>query len=78
MKLSSGKRIGQSGGELATAALLSLFLHATLFAGALFYLRGVPLKHVPLFYEVQLVGLPADTSVTPPTAPSASQPALPR
>ncbi len=77
MKLSSGKRIGQSGGELATASLFSFFLHAILFSAALFYLQGMPKKQIPLFYEVKLVG-PQAAQTEVPQAPSVSQPAPPK
>ncbi len=76
MKLASGKRIGQSGSELGTAALFSFFLHAILFAAALFYLQGAPKKQIPLFYEVKLVGLPSAPEEV--AARPASQPALPK
>ncbi len=76
MKLSSGKRIGQSGGELAAAALFSFLLHAILLAAAVIYIHAAPLKHIPLFYEVKLVGAPASPEV-PPQEPAPKQPKQP-
>lgn len=78
MKLSSGKRIGQSGCELASAALFSFILHVIFFAAALLYLHAIPKKYTPPFYEVKLVGQPTE-SPEPPKAPlAASQPAPPK
>lgn len=66
MKLLSGKRIGQSGYELALAVFFSFFLHAAIIAAALFlYMAASPKVYVPPLYNVKLVGLPAET--TPPT-----------
>ncbi len=73
MKLSSGKRIGQSGGELAAAALFSFFLHAILLAAAFFFVQVSPKKSVPLFYEVKLVGPQGPTEI--PQATPESHPA---
>ncbi len=73
MKLSSGKRIGQSGGEFAAAALFSFFLHAIILAAALLYVQGAPMKHVPLFYDVKLVG-PEVGKAEVPEASSSQQP----
>jgi TonB family protein len=66
MKLLSGKRIGQSGYELALAVFFSFFIHAAIVAAALFlYMAAAPKKYVPPFYNVKLVGLPADIAPTP-------------
>jgi TonB family protein len=78
MKLSSGKRIGQSGGELASAALFSFILHAIFFAAALLYLQAIPKKYIPPFYEVKLVGQPTEAPELPKTPLAASQPAPPK
>lgn len=78
MKLSSGKRIGQSGGELAVAAFFSFFLHGILLAAALLYLHATPKKHLPPFYNVKLVGPLAEPAELPQTPPVASQPAPPK
>lgn len=78
MKLSSGKRIGQSGRELAAAAFFSFFLHGILLAAALLYLHATPKKHLPPFYDVKLVGPPAEPAELPQTPPVASQPAPPK
>lgn len=78
MKLSSGKRIGQSGRELASAAFFSFFLHGILLAAALLYLHATPKKYLPLFYNVKLVGPLAEAPEIPQTPPRASQPAPPK
>ncbi len=78
MKLFSGKRIGQSGGELATAALFSFMLHAIFLAAALFYLQTNLKKYTPPFYEVKLVGQPSQSPELPKTPAVASQPAPPK
>lgn len=78
MKLFSGKRIGQSGGELAQAALFSFMLHAIFLAAALFYLQTNLKKYTPPFYEVKLVGQPSGSRELPKTPPVASQPAAPK
>ncbi len=75
MKLSSGKRIGQSGRELAAAAFFSFFLHGILLAAALLYLHATPKTHLPPFYDVKLVGQPAAPAELPQTPPRAGQPA---
>jgi len=79
MKLLTGKRIGQSSGELAAAALFSFFSHIILFSAALFLVsHGVPRILVPPSYRVKLVDLPADMSNLPPTmSEQAPQPAAP-
>ena len=78
MKLFSGKRIGQSGGELAEAAVFSLILHAIFFAAALLYLQAIPKKYTPPFYEVKLVGQPTESPEIPIAPLVASQPAPPK
>jgi outer membrane biosynthesis protein TonB len=78
MKLSSGKRIGQSGGELATASVFSFTLHSIFLAAVLFYLHAAPKKYTPPFYEVKLVGQPAESLQVPQAPPSENQPATPK
>lgn len=78
MKLSSGKRIGQSGRELRAAAFFSFFLHGIFLAAALLYLYATPKTHLPPFYNVKLVGLPAVPAERPQAPPGASQPAPPK
>lgn len=68
MKLSSGKRVGQSGRELTEAVFFSFFLHVLVLLAAIFlYLNVTPRIYVPPFYEVKLVGLPADSPTLPQT-----------
>ncbi len=92
MKLLSGKRIGQSGYELALAVFFSFFLHAAVVAAALLlYTVVTPKAYVPPFYEVKLVGLPAEIAPLPqavqsppsmeaptPEAPKTKAPAPPK
>lgn len=71
MKLLSGKRIGQSGYELVLAVFFSFFLHAAVVAAALLlYTVVTPKAYVPPFYEVKLVGQPAETAPLPQAAPT--------
>jgi outer membrane biosynthesis protein TonB len=78
MKLSSGKRIGQSGRELAAAALFSFFLHGIfLIAAVLLYLRVTPRTYIPPYYEVKLVGLPGESAPLPQTPPAIAPPVQP-
>jgi TonB family protein len=82
MRLLTGKRLGQSEGELAAAVLFSLLIHVITFAGAFWMTLSVrPRVYVPPFYRVDLVDLPADLSqvtpvMTPPetAAPIVSKP----
>jgi len=70
----AGKKIGQSGQELILAVFFSFFLHASLIALALFLLMAVtPKIKVPPFYQVKLVGLPAESQPAP--VQEAAQPA---
>jgi len=72
MKLSSGKRIGQSGHELYLAAIFSFTLHAIAFSAAvLLYTAGPARISVPAYYNVKLVGLPSEAQQA---ASSPSQP----
>ncbi|HSQ78692.1 MAG TPA: TonB family protein [Nitrospirota bacterium] len=78
MKLYSGKRIGQSGGELAAAAVFSFILHVIFFAATLLYLHANPKKYTPPFYDVKLVGQPTEAPALPKATLVASQPAPPK
>ena len=63
MKHTSRKRLGLSGTDLALAVFLSLFFHLALVAAAfLLYFAEPPKPLVPLFYEVKLVGQPAEVA----------------
>jgi len=79
MKLLTGKRIGQSGGELTTAILFSFITHLIFFFAALFLVvQGTPRFVVPPSYRVKLVDLPRDAANLPPTmSEQAAQPAAP-
>jgi TonB family protein len=69
MKLLTGKRLGQSRGELATAVLFSLLIHVITVAGALFLSFSLrPRVFIPPFYRVNLVDLPQDLPLLPPSA----------
>lgn len=74
MKLSSGKRIGQSRQELATAVTFSFFLHVIFFFAAVFmYFTVKPRIYVPPLYDVKLVGPVADQTPVPQMPPAASK-----
>jgi protein TonB len=73
MRLSSGKRIGQSGRELGTAAFFSFFLHMLLLAAVLLYVNVTPKKYFPPFYEVNLVSQPSAPTEIPPAPPKGNQ-----
>jgi len=77
MKLPSGKRLGQSGYELALAVFFTFFIHAAVVAAALFLsVMTIPKKVVPPVYQVKLVGLPQELSPAPlPTTPVVPAPA---
>ncbi len=79
MKLLTGKRIGQSGGELAAAVLFSFFIHSIAFIAAVFLVVHVaPRVLVPPSYRVKLVDLPTDAANLPPTmSEQAAPPAAP-
>jgi TonB family protein len=79
MKLSSGKRIGQSGQELAAAAFFSFFLHVIFLLAAVFlYLNVRPRTYVPPSYVVKLVGPPAGPTELPQAPSGGRQPSLPK
>jgi protein TonB len=70
MRLHSRQQIGQSGNELVLTVFFSFFLHAALVVFALvFYTVVAPKAHVPPFYEVKLVGQPAETKPAPAPEP---------
>ncbi|MEK6742950.1 MAG: TonB family protein [Nitrospirota bacterium] len=79
MKLLTGKRIGQSGGELAAAVLFSFFIHVIMFIAAIFLVfQGTSRVLVPPSYRVKLVDLPPDIANLPPTmTEQAAQPPAP-
>jgi TonB family protein len=79
MKLLSGKRIGQSGGELSRAILFSSISHVIFFSLVLFLVaQGPPRFVVPPSYRVKLVDLPRDAANLPPTmSEQAAQPPAP-
>jgi TonB family protein len=79
MKLLTGKRIGQSGGELAAAVLFSSFIHIIAFTAVIFLVVHVaPRVLVPPSYRVKLVDLPPDAANLPPTmSEQVVQPAAP-
>jgi len=78
MRLLSGKRIGQSGYELALAVFFSFFIHAAIVAAALFlYFAASPKVSVPPFYSVKLVRLPADFAPPPVQQPGPPLPPTP-
>lgn len=69
MKLSSGKRIGQSGQELRAAASFSFILHGLFFfAAVLLHFAVTPKKYVPPSYQVDLVAQLSEADA-PPQAP---------
>lgn len=68
MKLLTGKRIGQSGGELRKAVLFSFISHVIIFFTVLFLVtHGSPRFVVPPSYRVKLVDLPPSAANLPPT-----------
>jgi TonB family protein len=79
MKLLTGKRVGQSGGELSAAILFSSIFHVIFFSAVLLLAVQGPLRKVaPPSYRVKLVDLPPDIANLPPTmAEPAGQPAPP-
>jgi outer membrane biosynthesis protein TonB len=79
MRLPSGKRLGQSGYELALAVFFTFFIHAAVVAAALFLsVMTIPKKVIPPVYQVKLVGLPQDMAPAPlPTTPVMPAPAPP-
>ena len=76
MRLFSGKRTEQSGHEFAIAVFVSFLLHLIIVLAA-FFLKMIvtPKTYVPPFYQVKLVGQPADLSQTSPDG--AAAPAAP-
>lgn len=77
MKLSSGKRIGQSGHELAAAAVFSLALHILAFGAAALFYTVTPKFHAPPYYTVKLVNLPAGADAAMPSGAEQPEPLKP-
>ncbi|MHB8843230.1 MAG: cell envelope integrity protein TolA [Nitrospirota bacterium] len=79
MKLLTGKRIGQSGGELSAAVLFSFIIHIIFFSAALLLaFKGSPLRTVaPPSYRVKLVDIPPDIANLPPTMAEPAAPPVP-
>lgn len=78
MRLPSGKRLGQSGYELALAVFFTFFIHAAIVAFALFFsFTAIPKKIIPPVYQVKLVGLPQDLVPAPLPAEPAEPPPSP-
>jgi outer membrane biosynthesis protein TonB len=80
MRLPSGKRLGQSGYELALAVFFTFFIHAAVVAAALFLsVMAIPKKVIPPVYQVKLVGLPQElVPALLPTTPVEPAPAPPQ
>ena len=80
MRLPSGKRLGQSGYELALAVFFTFFIHAAVVTFALVVsFAAIPKKLIPPVYQVKLVGLPEEPAPAPlPTAPVEPAPAPPQ
>jgi len=77
MRLPSGKRLGQSGYELALAVFFAFFIHAAVVVAALFLsFMAIPKKVFPPVYQVKLVGLPQELAPLP-TTPVEPAPAPP-
>jgi len=83
MRPFSVKRIGQSGSELTQAIVFSFILHVLVMLAAVFlYISGPPKVYIPPFYQVKLVGQPADLTQAPPgetpPAPPKEEPKKPK
>jgi TonB family protein len=67
MRLFSGKKIGQSGPELVLAILFSFILHALVIIASFYVITvvAIPKAIIPPFYQVKLVGRPADLAEAP-------------
>ncbi len=78
MRMHAGKKIGQSGNELTLAVFFSFFLHAAAIALALFlYMAVTPKIKIPPYYQVKLVGLPAESQPVPAQEPAQPAPKKP-
>lgn len=78
MKLLTGKRIGQSGGELSAAVLFSFIIHIIFFSAALLLaFQGAPRTVAPPSYRVKLVDIPPDIANLPPTMAEPAAPPVP-
>jgi TonB family protein len=61
MRLHTGKKIGQARADLTFALIYSFLFHAlVLVAWVFLYIVSSPKLHVPPYYQVQLVGQPAE------------------
>jgi colicin import membrane protein len=80
MRPQVGQRGGRPGFEMTQAVFFSFFLHAAVLAAALFLYSAMGTRiHVPPFYDVKLVGLPAEPAAEPPReTPPVPQPEPPR
>jgi len=75
MRLLTGMRIGQSGGELKAAVLFSFIIHVIFFSVALLLAFKGPMRTVaPPSYRVKLVDIPPEIAKLPPTM---AEPAAP-
>ena len=71
MRLYAAKKIGQSDDELVLSVFFSFFLHAAIVALALIlYSVSAPKVYIPPFYDVKLVGPPAEVASAPAAAPA--------
>jgi len=71
MRLYAAKKIGQSEHELVISVFFSFFLHAAIVVLALIlYSASAPKVYIPPFYEVKLVGPPAEVAPAPAAAPA--------
>ena len=69
MRSYAAKKIGQSDYELVLSAFLSFFLHAAIIVLALIlYSASAPKVYIPPFYDVKLVGPPAEAAPAPAAA----------
>jgi TonB family protein len=72
MRLFSGKRTEQAGHEFAIAVVFSFLLHVLVALAAFFLtMMATPKTRVPPFYQVKLVGRPADLSQASPAGEAA-------
>jgi len=66
MRSYAAKKIGQSDYELVLSAFFSFFLHAAIIVIALIlYSVSAPKVYIPPFYDVKLVGPPAEVAPAP-------------
>jgi TonB family protein len=71
MRSYAATKIGQSDYELVLSVFFSFFLHAAIVVLALIlYSASTPKVYIPPFYEVKLVGQPAEIAPAPAAAPA--------